>query len=108
MSTESDFNFYNRLHKVSSELELSYGNFDVVFIPERLNFFDASQEKLKLPVLYKNIFERGPAMDRRSVADVRECYTKMTPVSNFKSVVAIYAVNCRCHGIGKMLMPLVR
>ena len=38
------------LHKISSELELSYGNFDVVFFPERLNFFDASQEKFKISI----------------------------------------------------------
>ena len=32
---------------LSLGLELSYGNFDVVFFPDKLNFFDASQEKFE-------------------------------------------------------------
>ena len=36
------------LHQKSSGLELSYGHFDVIFFPEKMNFFDASQENFEI------------------------------------------------------------
>ena len=80
---------------LSLGLELSFGNFDVVFFPDKLNFFDASQEKfefLNFHFISKLFIQNGYFFQ----------------FSNFKSAVPIYVVNCPCLVIGKMLMLWVK
>ena len=67
---------------------MSYGDFDVIFFPEKLNFFDASQEKFEISkspfsILYQDL-------------------------PNFQSDVPINKVSYPCLVTGKMLMLWVR
>ena len=48
LQERTDWKIDSQLNRhLSLGLELSFGNFDVVFFPEKLNFFDASQEKFE-------------------------------------------------------------
>ena len=69
-------------------MELSYGDFDVIFFPEKLNFLDASQEKFEIRKSLNKIFNPD--------------------LTNFPSDAPIYKVSYPCLVTGKMLMLSVR
>ena len=92
MDSEIDSQFN---HHLSLGLKLSSGNFDVVFFPDKLNFFDASQEKFE----FWNYHYISKLLIQKSY---------FFQFSNFKSAVPIYVVNCPCLVIGKMLMLWVK